>query len=292
MKPFTILLSCVLCAQLCISPIAFARTMKYTPGTTGDSASIEGDVSVNRIGKLQLPKSLAVIKDRKIVVLAATDSGEISGDVSTQDNKKKLLGGDVFNTHLVGEGKNAKCEGFAFFHEGSDLSQIDGGQDVIQLKDGTTCSGPITSMDNTQTQIETNSGSRTLSTSSIEKIKSNRVFNFSLPLTATESMSATSSFSAEGSAITFTGTQHVVISTAQVKAQPKVAKASASQTSSNSDRKRRLVKRLIIVTVVLCAIATAIAVPVAVCCANHGHGSSPPAPFIAVHPAPSAPVAP
>jgi len=261
MRTLSVLLGFVLALQFSLNP-AFADTMSFKWSDTKSGGTISGTSSVKRIGNVQVPGGTVVVKDNAIDVLFA-NVDLTKKDFSTND---KALTGTAFNVTVNEKETGKKIEGLAYFKSGKKISELNvpDSVDKLTLITGTTLTGKIVSLDQTQVEILLNDGrTEIVNTKQISTISSPNVFKFSIPLLASgQSVETTENFAASTEQVTFEGTYDGA----------KIAKRTESSTTSTTKVGHGLTKKKVAIIIIGgLLIATAIAVPLAVALGGGHH---------------------
>jgi hypothetical protein len=253
----SILLSFVLGTQMFWIVPANAGTIEYHGLAKYAGGSLTGDARVTRVGKLQ-GSGVASIHENKIdIILGTTDL--------TQKIPPALTG-DTFNTKTSTVNHKTKLTGLVFFHDGTSIDKLTVSHipDTVKTVDGKTITGRITDVSDEHVSITTDDGRQTVSTDRIREIKSERIYEFTLPLSSKQALDARADFKADTTKIDFssTMTSAIAIST------------KTSEKESKPERHCNKLKLALIIVITGALVATAIAVPIAVAVGTHHHSNN------------------
>jgi hypothetical protein len=260
-KLLSLIMSFMVVAQFtCFTAPAFAADVSYTPGGAG---GVKGQVPVNKIGSLLLADAVALLNNNTI---------EVKGKTKSNSDSKTLLSGAIFKLDVSG-GSHPTIHGMAHFTGGESYGTVckQGGQDLIDTNDGGSISGHITDVTQDQVTVQTPSGMQQIATSSIKRIHSNSVFEFSMPVAVSGSANTSTAFHGDCQRISFTNTPGVTETVTKVSKTPHTTSTSTSEGSTRG--------KIVAVGICMLLLATAIAVPVAVAVGTHHHHHHTPTPI-------------
>jgi hypothetical protein len=166
------------------SPAAHAATLSYTPPSATAFGSVQCSVPVSRIGPILLADSVLILNGSSI---------NINAKEKNNPQASQLLAGILINPVVVGKGKHGKMTSICYFREGPLLEKIDVPRQIedVDLTDGSTVAGRLTSVGSGECTIETPSGQRQkhIPTSQIKHIHSPRAYEIRIPVQCTTGIS-------------------------------------------------------------------------------------------------------
>src|SRR5215470_17565833 len=186
----------VIAMETMLTPIPIeAAAVTYTPGDF-KGGSVDGEVSVNKVGDLLLTDAAAIIRGNVIDVE--------SKDVAT-GAKKTVLSGVVFGTKVTGTGAQAKVSGYAYFRQGPGMATIDDSdcEEMIDIEDGGVVGGKIVAVNRDELVLSTGAGERRIPTDKIKRLCSPRVYTFTMPVVSGEKIDLSKTFQANANNIKF-----------------------------------------------------------------------------------------
>lgn len=241
MKFLALFMGFIFAVQMTWCPMADSATEL----TVTSGGGVQGQVPCNKIGALLLADGLTIMNGSNIEVQGKGPDGK----------SQTQLTGTVFKVEKIG-GSSGTITGSAYFNDGPGLTSLDAVScgEKVELSDGTTVGGPISSI----TGDTITAAGRSIPLSQVLKIHSTRVFNFRMKATNAQRISF------EATCLHAAATTKTTTKTTTTKS-----------TGGENWVKRHPFWTVTIIAVVGCGIACAIAIPIA--CSQHGghHSSAP-----------------
>jgi hypothetical protein len=250
-------------------PLAvWAATVNFTPAGTAGAGTMDGEVPVNKVGKLLMSDGVAIFKGTTVDIMGTPAGG-------TQ--KQNLLSGVCFKTESTA-GSKPQLKGHCYFRQGPGLATIDdpSAEELIDLVDGGVVSGHIVAINTEEVEIEEHGGNRRrIAMSGVRGIKSPRVYTFVAPCVVPTAVAVGTAFTGECTRMSFNPTwTGKVAATPHVKPQ-QPQQSTVTQTAPPSDPGtggiHSGVGKVVVGGLVLCGIACAIALPIAIPLATRGN---------------------
>jgi hypothetical protein len=170
-----ILLALILSTLLALAPsAALASSIDYVAPTSGNRGELRGDLPLNRIGTLLLPRGLASFTDGELKILAVP---------RWLFDRNLVLKGAIIRAELVSQPSSSIIGGLVYFYDGLWLSNLakDDESDVIDTMSDTEKRGRIVSRTDASFVLRRQDGSsETIAFSDIKTIRSPRAFTFNI----------------------------------------------------------------------------------------------------------------
>ncbi|MDR3614832.1 MAG: hypothetical protein P4L53_14835 [Candidatus Obscuribacterales bacterium] len=257
MKRSVLLLSTILFLQFNLQLSAQASPISYSPPSDHATATMQGQLPVNKVGALLAADCLAILNGNEIKIQQNQEHDpKFKKGKAPDPNKPDLFKGEILKSKIENVGDNKTVSGIAYFSGGTRFDRLTRVKcdDTVTLTDGQSLSGIIQSADPIQLTLKIASGATAIKMSDVAAIHSARAFNFSMPVPPNTDVKNPSGFTAELNRLTLVPTCHTIA-------------AGITKSSRN--------KRILIVATTLTLLATSIAVPVALSCATHHHHTTP-----------------
>jgi len=222
--------------SICLPQFALAAAVNYN-----QSAGVQGQVPVHKIGNLLFAEGLAILNGSDISVTAKNESTHASENV---------LKGKILKTEVTHAGGSTFVKGISYFNGGSQLPSLEPNckGESVDLNDGSKVVGPIEDISQEAVSI----AGKAIPMGSVSAIHSGHVFNFHMKVSGPGTNGAVKG---DSSGIDFS---------------PTCSHQTTSVKTSHTKTK------IIILTVVALGVATAISCGVAIPLATHHHHHAPP----------------
>jgi hypothetical protein len=177
-----------------------AATVEFTPSGQGGSGTINAEIPVTKIGKLQITDGTAIIRGNTIDVVGTTPGST---------TKQSLVSGVVVKTEVVPSGKTAKLNGIAYFRQGAAIEALGdpNEEELIDVVNGGTVSGHIVSINRDEVEIEDRQNNRRkIAMAQVKAIHSNRALAFTVPIAAAAAIALGTAFTGTAAKASFNTT--------------------------------------------------------------------------------------
>lgn len=271
MRLISLLLSLLMFLELSFYPLpAGASPVSFAPGAAGVGGSLQGEVPVNKVGKLLLADGVAIFKDNSV---------DVVGTPPGATQKQNVLSGVCFKVDATGAGTKPSLKGQCYFRSGPGLSQIDdpSQEELIDLVDGGVVSGHIVAINHEEVEVEESGGNRRrFAMGGVKAIRSPRVYSFTVPCVAAAPVTLGTAFSGECTRMTFTPTASgkVAVAKPPKPTQPSQPSTPPPSASSSGGGEGWTPKKIILGGAIMCGIACAIALPIAIPLATRGKNNT------------------
>lgn len=207
-----ILLALILSTLLVLAPnAAIANTIDYIPPTDSGRGELRGELPLNKIGTLLLPRGLVAFDDGELKILAVP---------RWLFDRNLVLKGAIVRAEIVSQPTSSIIGGLVFFYDGLWLSDLakDDVPDVIDTMGDAQIRGRITARTDASFVVRHRNGTtEKVAFADIKTIRSPRAFTFNIVAPPLQLSPSPASIKLEANQILFaqTRTQHNLLAMKQ-----------------------------------------------------------------------------